>query len=84
VLDVSVSCRFRRVANIYFLGISLLMLVGTYLPKIFESPLSAWSTLGPLGIVLAITMIKEGAEDWTRHKSDREVNNRLCAVLQVC
>jgi hypothetical protein len=47
------------------------------------SPLNAYSTLGPLGIVLLITMIKEGAEDWTRHKSDREVNNRLCPVLQA-
>lgn len=32
-------CRFRRIANIYFLGISILMLLGTYLPKLFESPL---------------------------------------------
>lgn len=49
-----------------------------------SSPLSAWSTLGPLALVLLITMIKEGAEDWTRHASDREVNNRSCPVLQVC
>jgi magnesium-transporting ATPase (P-type) len=69
------------VANVYFLGISLLMMLGTYAPQVFESPLSAYSTLGPLALVLAITMAKEGAEDWKRHSSDREVNNRLCPVV---
>ena len=28
-------------------------------------------------------MIKEGAEDWKRHKSDREVNNRAVPVLRA-
>lgn len=57
------------------------MLIGTFLPKVFESPLSAWSTLGPLAIVLLITMAKEGAEDYKRHKSDDEVNNRTCPAI---
>jgi len=74
--------QFRRIANVYFLFISALMLLGTYLPKLFESPLQAYSTLGPLCIVLIITMAKEGAEDYKRHKSDDEVNNRKCAVIQ--
>lgn len=30
-------CRFRRIANVYFLGISVLMLIGQYLPKVFET-----------------------------------------------
>jgi magnesium-transporting ATPase (P-type) len=73
--------QFRRIANVYFLGISILMLIGTFLPKIFNSPLSAYSTLGPLCLVLAITMAKEGAEDVKRHSSDKEVNNRRCTVV---
>lgn len=76
-------CRFRRIANVYFLGISVLMLIGTYVPQLFESPLSAYSTLGPLALVLFITMVKEGAEDWKRHASDHAVNNRRCPVVQA-
>ena len=73
--------QFRRVANIYFLGISILMIIGTYAPSVFESPLLPFSTIGPLILVLAITMAKEGAEDIKRHRSDREVNNRKVSVL---
>jgi magnesium-transporting ATPase (P-type) len=58
------------------------MLLGTYVPEIFESPLSAYSTLGPLCLVLFITMVKEGVEDYKRHRSDYLVNNRRCIVAQ--
>lgn len=61
----------------------MLMLIGTYLPKLFESPLQAYSTLGPLCLVLAITMAKEGAEDYKRHQSDTEINNRTIPVIQA-
>eukprot|EP01138_Halocafeteria_seosinensis_P008155 gb/GECG01008335.1/.p1 GENE.gb/GECG01008335.1/~~gb/GECG01008335.1/.p1 ORF type:complete len:1457 (+),score=160.21 gb/GECG01008335.1/:1-4371(+) len=73
--------QFRRLANIYFLGISILMIIGTYAPTVFDSPLSPFSTLGPLLLVLAITMVKEGLEDVKRHRSDREVNNRTASVI---
>jgi len=66
--------RFRRIANLYFLFISILMFVGTYFPAVFASPLSPWTTLGPLIIVLAISMVKEAYEDAKRGASDREVN----------
>ncbi len=69
-------------ANIYFLGISILMIIGTYAPTVFESPLLPFSTIGPLILVLSITMLKEGVEDFKRHRSDREINNRRVWVLQ--
>lgn len=68
-------CRFRRLANLYFLFISVLMFIGTYFPEVFSSPLSPWSTLGPLILVLAISMAKEATEDGQRGKSDRVVNS---------
>jgi len=74
--------RFRRLANIYFLLISILMMIGTYVPSLFASPLTPFSTLGPLVLVLAITMVKEALEDWKRHKSDHEVNTRRASVLR--
>ncbi|KAH8070707.1 phospholipid-translocating ATPase [Aureococcus anophagefferens] len=72
--------QFRRTANQYFLLISLLMIIGTY-TDLFYSPLTAWSTIGPLSLILAITMTKEGIEDLKRHKSDEHVNNSEARIL---
>lgn len=73
--------QFRRVANLYFLIISAMMLVGWYFPEVYSSPLSPFSTLGPLIAVLGITMAKEGFEDSKRHSSDAETNSRMADVL---
>lgn len=35
-----------------------------------------WTTFLPLVIVLGVSMIKEGVEDYKRYKADKEVNNR--------
>ena len=67
--------QFRRLANVYFLGMGGLMLVGTY-TDIFETPLTAFTTLFPLGIVLGVSMLQEAAADVKRHRSDDETNNR--------
>lgn len=73
--------RFRRIANVYFLFISILMFVGTYFPTVFASPLSPWTTLGPLCLVLAISMAKEAYEDGKRGFSDRQVNTTMVPKL---
>lgn len=64
--------QFRRIANIYFLVISVLMVLGTY-TTLFTSPLKPYSTLVPLVLVLLVTMVKDGAEDLKRHRSDKRV-----------
>jgi phospholipid-transporting ATPase len=68
--------QFQRLANCYFLGISCLQ-VFTDL-----SPTGRFTTLGPLVVVLTISAIKEAVEDIARHRQDREVNNRVVAVLR--
>eukprot|EP01119_Soliformovum_irregulare_P013335 TRINITY_DN3531_c0_g1_i3.p1 TRINITY_DN3531_c0_g1~~TRINITY_DN3531_c0_g1_i3.p1 ORF type:complete len:1154 (-),score=411.04 TRINITY_DN3531_c0_g1_i3:48-3509(-) len=68
--------QFMRVANVYFLIISGLQQI----PNI--SPTGRWTTLGPLAVVLAITLIKEAIEDFKRHRQDKEVNNRSVKVLR--
>mmetsp|Transcript_6325 Transcript_6325/g.8296 ORF Transcript_6325/g.8296 Transcript_6325/m.8296 type:complete len:1313 (-) Transcript_6325:328-4266(-) len=73
--------QFRRLANIYFLGISVLMLIGTY-SSYFDSPITPWSTLIPLIFMLAIIMGKEGMEDLKRHKSDKQTNRRKAYRLR--
>ena len=68
--------QFRRVANLYFLLISVLMLLGKY-SKLFDSPLTPWSTLIVLVLVLLVSIGKEGVEDRKRHAADWETNRRL-------
>jgi magnesium-transporting ATPase (P-type) len=72
--------QFRRLANVYFLLISVLMLIGTY-GSYFDSPLDPWSTLSLLIIVLTISICKECAEDIKRHLADRQTNYRLADRL---
>eukprot|EP01038_Epipyxis_sp_PR26KG_P007214 gene7214-9844_t len=72
--------QFRRIANLYFLLISILMLLGTY-TTYWDSPLTPWSTLCTLIIVLAISMTKEGVEDLKRHAEDTITNNQTCLRL---
>ena len=36
----------------------------------------------PLGFVVCVTMLKQGYEDWLRHKMDEEVNNKPASVIR--
>jgi phospholipid-transporting ATPase len=72
--------QFRRIANVYFLGISVLMLVGTYATYIFTTPLEPFSTVMTLIFVLMVTSVKEGLEDLDRAKSDQDENKRKVTV----
>lgn len=57
--------QFRRIANVYFLLISLLQLLTDL------SPTNEYSTVGPLILIVLITMVKEGIEDKARHDADK-------------
>ena len=69
-LPVSLFEQLRRIANIYFLAISSLMLIGTYATAYFVSPLNPYSTLATLTFVLMVTSLKEGYEDVQRYRAD--------------
>lgn len=45
------------------------------------SPLSPVPTINALVFVLGVTLIKEALEDFARHKSDAEVNQRIAQVI---
>eukprot|EP00520_Triparma_pacifica_P017154 CAMPEP_0118656624 /NCGR_PEP_ID=MMETSP0785-20121206/13584_1 /TAXON_ID=91992 /ORGANISM="Bolidomonas pacifica, Strain CCMP 1866" /LENGTH=1232 /DNA_ID=CAMNT_0006549487 /DNA_START=137 /DNA_END=3832 /DNA_ORIENTATION=+ len=74
--------QFARLANIYFLVISLMMMVGTY-TDLYDSPLTPWTTLGPLSFVLMVSMVKEALEDIKRHRSDHQINTTETEVMDV-
>ncbi|XP_051829747.1 probable phospholipid-transporting ATPase IM [Antechinus flavipes] len=74
-LPVNLFEQFQRVANAYFLFLLILQLI----PEI--SSLSWFTTIVPLVLVLTITAVKDATDDYFRHKSDNQVNNRLSEVL---
>jgi len=57
------------VANVYFTLMAALSLTSL-------SPLSPITTFPPLVLVLGVAMVKEGWEDYKRHKADRTENER--------
>mmetsp|Transcript_7944 Transcript_7944/g.9123 ORF Transcript_7944/g.9123 Transcript_7944/m.9123 type:complete len:1072 (+) Transcript_7944:173-3388(+) len=72
--------QFRRFANLYFAGQATLMLIG-WRTDLFPAPVLPWSIIAPLGIVVALGLVKEGVADLSRHKSDAKTNTHKCTVL---
>lgn len=75
-LPKNLFIQFHRLAYLYFLAIAGL----NQLP-----PLAVFGrtvSLFPLLFVLCVTAIKDGYEDWRRHRSDRNENNREAHVYQ--
>uniref|UniRef100_S4RDT0 Phospholipid-transporting ATPase n=1 Tax=Petromyzon marinus TaxID=7757 RepID=S4RDT0_PETMA len=73
-LPVNLFEQFQRVANAYFLFLLILQLI----PQI--SSLSWFTTIVPLVLVLTITAVKDASEEYFRHRSDNQVNNRQSQV----
>ncbi|TRX89907.1 hypothetical protein FHL15_009179 [Xylaria flabelliformis] len=68
--------QFGRLANFYFLVIGLLQQVPGW------SPTGRFTTIGPLIAFIALTMAKEGWDDYRRYLLDREDNQALVSVLE--
>jgi hypothetical protein len=47
-----------------------------------DSPLDPITSIVPLIFVISVTSIKQGYEDWLRHRSDNEVNSTLVTVIR--
>uniref|UniRef100_A0AAJ7UDE7 Phospholipid-transporting ATPase n=1 Tax=Petromyzon marinus TaxID=7757 RepID=A0AAJ7UDE7_PETMA len=60
--------QFRRIANLYFLMVFLIQLL-------VDTPTSPVTSGVPLLFVITVTAIKQGYEDWLRHRADREANH---------
>ncbi|KAF6157302.1 hypothetical protein GIB67_004240 [Kingdonia uniflora] len=67
--------QFRRVANLYFLMISILSTTPI-------SPVHPITNVVPLSLVLFVSLVKEAFEDWKRLQNDRSVNSSPIEVLQ--
>ncbi|CAK9180185.1 unnamed protein product [Ilex paraguariensis] len=67
--------QFHRVANFYFLVISVISCTPV-------SPVSPVTNVVPLCLVLLVSLIKEAWEDWKRFQNDMAINNSSIDVLQ--
>uniref|UniRef100_A0A8C5LT17 Phospholipid-transporting ATPase n=1 Tax=Leptobrachium leishanense TaxID=445787 RepID=A0A8C5LT17_9ANUR len=74
-LPLNLFEQFQRVANAYFVFLLILQLI----PQV--SSLSWFTTVVPLVLVLTVSAVKDAIDDYYRHKSDNQVNNRRVQVL---
>lgn len=56
------------------------MFVGHY-TTLFDTAISPWTTLGPLALVISISLVVEAVSDYKRHVNDHETNNAECTIL---
>ncbi len=75
-LPKNICEQFRRVANIYFLFIVILQAI----PVI--SNYNVGLAALPLIIIVSITAIKDGFEDYKRYKQDQQVNYAITKILK--
>ena len=75
-LPKALLLQFVRLANIYFLICAILQCI----PMI--SPLTPGTAVVPLVIVLSVSIIREGIEDYSRYKLDNQQNNEETTVYR--
>ncbi|XP_016952023.1 phospholipid-transporting ATPase IF isoform X1 [Drosophila biarmipes] len=67
--------QFRRIANFYFLVMTIISLL-------IDSPVSPMTSLLPLVFVIAVTAAKQGYEDVLRYRTDNVVNSSPVTVIR--
>ncbi|KAK6297999.1 hypothetical protein J4Q44_G00310540 [Coregonus suidteri] len=66
--------QFHRFANIYFVGLAVLNFVPAV--EAFQPEVA----LIPVCVILALTALKDGWEDYRRYRSDRRLNHTPCLI----
>jgi phospholipid-transporting ATPase len=69
--------QFTKMANVYFLFLACLQVI----PDVTTSA-GIPTYLPPLLVIVLLTMIKDGYEDYKRYKSDQEENNKEASVYR--
>lgn len=65
--------QLQKQANVYFLVMSVLMLLGER-TCLFVGTIKAWSTAGLLGLMMCVSGLVAAMDDVQRHRADRETN----------
>uniref|UniRef100_A0A673YT87 Phospholipid-transporting ATPase n=1 Tax=Salmo trutta TaxID=8032 RepID=A0A673YT87_SALTR len=66
--------QFHRFANVYFVGLALLNFVPAV--EAFQPEVA----LIPICVILTLTALKDGWEDYRRYRSDRRINHTPCLI----
>lgn len=73
-LPKNLSEQFRRIASFYFLIVTVIAIV-------IDSPVSPMTSIAPLAFMVTVTAVKQGYEDWLRHRADDSVNNQIVEII---
>ncbi|XP_048480436.1 phospholipid-transporting ATPase IF isoform X1 [Plutella xylostella] len=73
-LPKNLTEQFRRIVNFYFLIVTVIAIV-------IDSPVSPYTSIAPLSFMVMITAMKQGYEDWLRHKADNLVNKQIVEII---
>ena len=65
--------QFRRLANVYFLVIGIIAVIGTY-TSYYYTAVEPAGILLPMTVVVMISVVKDGLEDVKRHNTDTNIN----------
>uniref|UniRef100_A0A182W5N6 Phospholipid-transporting ATPase n=1 Tax=Anopheles minimus TaxID=112268 RepID=A0A182W5N6_9DIPT len=74
-LPLNLFEQFRRIANLYFLFMTVISIV-------IDSPVSPMTSLVPLVFVIAVTAAKQGYESFLRYRADNMVNFSPVTVIR--
>lgn len=72
----SLLYQFVRFANVYFLITAVIQSIP------YVSPLNPFSAILPLIFVLGVSMVREGVEDYSRYRTDCEINDSKATILK--
>ena len=75
-LPKSILIQFNRYANFFFLLTAIVQSIPTV------SPLTPFSAIAPFVFVIFLSVVREGYEDFLRHKSDKELNSSPCEIYR--
>ncbi|EAT35270.1 AAEL012549-PA, partial [Aedes aegypti] len=74
-LPLNLAEQFRRIANFYFLCMTIISIV-------IDSPVSPLTSLVPLVFVISVTATKQAYETYLRYRADNMVNYSLVTVIR--
>ena len=70
-LFLATALQFRRAVNVYFLVQVIILMIGYFVPRLFQVSYTPWGTLLVLMFVISVTLVTEGYDDYYRHESDK-------------
>lgn len=74
-LPAQLIYQFSKLGNFYFLVVGIVQTI----PGL--STVGTWTTIAPLGVFVALSIAKEGYDDWRRYELDKAENRSAAWVL---